>query len=48
MTREQMMDNMIRRFGFEDNRTLLFCNLAEDSETADELLIGMYNAFMEV
>jgi hypothetical protein len=29
MTREQMMDNVIRQRGFEDRWTIWFCELAE-------------------
>lgn len=29
MTKEQMMDNVIRRYGFENKWTVWFCELAE-------------------
>ena len=29
MTKEQMMDNVIRRYGFENKWTMWFCELAE-------------------
>ena len=37
MTREQMMDEIIRQYGFENATTITFCALAEDAtvETAE-------------
>ena len=35
MTREQMMDAIIKKYGFEDTRTIWFCNLCEDKTTTD-------------
>lgn len=29
MTKEQMMNNIIRKYGFEDKWTIWFCELAE-------------------
>lgn len=38
MTKEQMMDEVIRRRGFEDHWTVWFCTVAESPfETADTL-----------
>lgn len=47
MTRENRMDEVIKRYGFEDNRTLFFCNMAEDLETPDNLVEEIYNALMK-
>lgn len=30
MTREEMMDKVIRKYGFENNITLAFCEIAEE------------------
>ena len=35
MTREQMMDEIIRQYGFECGITIAFCTLAEDSTVSD-------------
>lgn len=33
MTREQMIDEVIRSYGFENNTTLTFCEIAEKWES---------------
>lgn len=33
MTKREMIDNIIRLYGFEDKRTILFCQLAEKMST---------------
>ena len=30
MTREEMMDKVIEKYGFENNTTLTFCEIAEE------------------
>ena len=42
MTREQMMDNIIKKYGFEDVRTVWFCNLCEDKTTTDYTVENAY------
>ena len=45
-TKEQMINNIIRRFGFEDKRTILFCTMIEqleDTEKATEKINRRYN-----
>lgn len=42
MTREQMMDNIIKKYGFEDARTVWFCNLCEDKTTTDYTVENAY------
>ena len=37
MTKEQMMDNIIRRFGLESKVTIGFCKLVEGSVDRDTL-----------
>lgn len=46
MTREEMMDAVIRQYGFESNITIAFCVLAEDSAVSDEELQKAFDAFM--
>ena len=38
MTREQMMDEVIRTNGFENKWTIWFCELAESKEITDSAL----------
>lgn len=38
MTREQMMDAMIRRFGFENEIVIEFCTLAEEDIPMERLV----------
>lgn len=45
-TKEQMMTNVIRRFGFEDKRTISFCTMIEqleDTEKEIEKINRRYN-----
>lgn len=44
MTREQMMDKIIRKFGFEDKRTIWFCALCEDKIAIKEAIENAYFA----
>ena len=44
MTKEEMMDNMIRAYGMEDPLVINFCKLCED-EPDDMLLIGAAYCF---
>ena len=43
MTRENMMDEVIRARGFEDKMTIWFCGLCEDATMTDSML---YNAMI--
>ena len=43
MTRENMMDEVIRTRGFEDKMTIWFCGLCEDTTMTDSML---YNAMV--
>ena len=38
MTREEMMDEVIKTRGMEDEKTIWFCGLCEDSSLRDETL----------
>ena len=42
MTREQMMDKIIKKYGFEDTRTIWFCNLCEDKTVTDYTIENAY------
>lgn len=42
MTREQMMDKIIKKYGFEDERTIWFCNLCEDKTATDYIIENAY------
>lgn len=43
MTRENMMDEVIRTRGFEDKMTIWFCGLCENAAMIDSIL---YNAMI--
>ena len=45
MTRENMMDEVIRTRGFEDKMTIWFCSLCEDATMTDSML---FNAMVVV
>ena len=38
MTRKEMMDEVIKTRGMEDEKTIWFCKLCEDSSLRDETL----------
>lgn len=38
MTREEMMDKVIRTLGFEDKNTIWFCELCEKNDISDNAL----------
>lgn len=46
MTREEMMDNIIKQYGFESNITITFCGLAEKSNLSDSMLRKVYDELM--
>lgn len=39
MTKEEMMDNVIRKYGFESEEAILFCGACEDKKK--DRIIGM-------
>ena len=45
MTRKEMMDAIIKKFGFEDSRTITFCALCEDNRLSDS---AIYKSFKEL
>lgn len=46
MTREQMMDNVIKRYGFEVDETIGFCSVCEDTSISDFEVCFIYNLLM--
>lgn len=46
MTREEMMDNIIKQYGFESNITITFCGLAEKGNLSDSMLRKVYDELM--
>ena len=45
LLREYMIGKLVRKFGFEDERVVMFakrCELYEDSEVADKALMNDY------
>ena len=46
MTREQMMNEIIRQYGFENATTITFCALAEDASVATAELQKAFDALM--
>ena len=47
MTREEMMDNVIRKFGFEVKETISFCSMCERGNVANERIEARYKELME-
>lgn len=45
MTRKEMMDAVIKKFGFEDYRTTTFCALCENNRLSDN---AIYKGFKEL
>lgn len=45
-TREQMMNEVIRKFGFEHETTILFCKLCETEGVWDEIINIGFNYIM--
>ena len=44
MTREAMMDSIIRQYGFEDFKTIAFCIIAENANTPDSEVARLFNS----
>jgi hypothetical protein len=42
MTREEMMDEVIKTRGMEDEKTIWFCEMCEDSSLTDEALFPAF------
>lgn len=48
MTAKQMMDNVIRKFGFEDARTIRFCEFMECPNRTTYFTKYVYQILMSV
>ena len=46
MTREQMMDDVCARWGYENYHTIDFCDVAENQEYTDSMVLDYYTALM--
>lgn len=44
MTRKEMMDEVIKTRGMEDEKTIWFCGLCEDSSLTDDALFSAFIA----
>lgn len=47
MARTEMMDNIIKMYGFEDNVTIAFCMYAEDPRATQESIEQIYRKLVE-
>ena len=47
MTREQMMDDVIRKYGFEVKTTIAFCRMCERGNVAYTQIETRYNELMK-
>lgn len=45
--RKQMIDKVIRRYGFEASETIMFCTACEDDDFNDNEIVALYNNLME-
>lgn len=46
--KERMMDDIIKKFGYEDNRTIAFCGMCENPEVSDFSIKEVYEDFMSL
>lgn len=44
---EEMIDNIIRKFGFEDTHTIIFCGLVENGADVDTIY-ETYDEYMNM
>ena len=47
MNRKMMMNNIIKKFGFEDNVTIAFCTFAENVNAPQSKVEEIYNRLMQ-
>ena len=45
MTKQEMMDNVIRKYGFESEEAILFCSACEDKKN-DKIIETLYKITM--
>ena len=48
MTREKMLDNIIRKWGFEHNATITFAVVIEDEHFTDKMIADLYRDLMDL
>ena len=48
MTREKMLDNIIRKYGFEHAFTIDFATVMEDKNFTDKMIKDLYNGLMDL
>lgn len=48
MTREKMLDNIIRKYGFEHPLTIDFATVMEDELFTDKMITDLYNGLMDL
>jgi len=48
MTREKMLDNIIRKYGFEHTFTIDFATVMEDELFTDKMITDLYNGLMDL
>lgn len=47
MTRTEMMDNVIKAKGFENNTVIMFCKIAENQNISKEIVEIAYETIMK-
>ena len=48
MTREKMLDNIIRKYGFEHSATITFAILMEDAKISEKMITDLYRGLMDL
>ena len=48
MTREKMLDNIIRKYGFEHPFTVNFATLMEDENFTEKMIADLYRDLMDL
>ena len=48
MTREQMMNNVCKRWGLEHDYAIDFCTMAESQEYTDSMVLNYYITLMSI
>ena len=48
MTREKMLDNIIKKYGFENSITITFATLMEDAKISEKMIVDLYRGLMDL
>ena len=48
MTKERMLDNIIRKWGFEHSATITFATIMEDKNFTDKMVADVYRDLMDL